>query len=248
MQTRRSWWSSIWGTVWGLLTLLGVSLSFLVLSFATVVVVFCLAAGAAAVATMVYDLVRTDSPTTGSGSGGGRTAWTCGAVAGGVVLAVTAVGALSGALLLLMLLAAGGSSPWALRFMLGTGPGRWRTATPESMLLDDVDGWPGPLGPLGDRVSDVCPPGVGAGSAVSSSMQSLSDAELCRAWQISFNALSDTNGVEVQTRVVELRQAYLDEIDRRHPAGLAAWLNSGARAAGNPACYLASREPPTRSG
>jgi len=45
--------------------------------------------------------------------------------------------------------------------------------------------------------------------------------------------------------VVQLRQRYLDELQRRCPQGVARWLASGARAAGNPMTYLESR--PRRS-
>jgi hypothetical protein len=37
---------------------------------------------------------------------------------------------------------------------------------------------------------------------------------------------------------VAVRQRFLDEFERRNSSGLAAWLASGARAAGNPLPYL----------
>ena len=79
-------------------------------------------------------------------------------------------------------------------------------------------------------------------SMLPSSVRALSDAELCRAWRVSFGALDAAMTAGARARVVALRQSYLDEIDRRHPTGLAAWLSSGARAAGNPTRYLAHPE------
>lgn len=238
MQAYRSWWSAIWGTV----TLLGLLLSYLVLSSATVIVVFGFAVAAAVVITVIYDQVKPgwQAPRISRG----RTCCIHCGVAGVVALAVTAAGTLSGALLMFALLAASGSSPWALRLLLGKGPSPWATAAPGSAFsVVNVS-----TDPLSGPLTDLClvvPPGTSADSALSSSLQTMPDAELCEAWQMSFSALSDTNSAEVQVRIVELRQAYLDEMDRRHPAGLAAWLTSGARPAGSPAAYLASREPST---
>jgi hypothetical protein len=39
-------------------------------------------------------------------------------------------------------------------------------------------------------------------------------------------------------RVGEQRRAYLDEMARRDPEGFHRWLDSGARAAGDPSRYL----------
>jgi hypothetical protein len=41
--------------------------------------------------------------------------------------------------------------------------------------------------------------------------------------------------------VVAQRQVYLDEMERRSPSGLRAWLESGARAAGGPERFLGKR-------
>ncbi len=41
-----------------------------------------------------------------------------------------------------------------------------------------------------------------------------------------------------------LRQGCLDELERRHPSALHAWLDSGARASEGPERFLASRERP----
>jgi hypothetical protein len=63
-------------------------------------------------------------------------------------------------------------------------------------------------------------------------VRQMSDAELCQAWRRSFVALQQARGLHLRALVVQTRPLLLDEVDARHPAGLQAWLGSGARAAG----------------
>jgi hypothetical protein len=66
----------------------------------------------------------------------------------------------------------------------------------------------------------------------------LDDEDLCRAWRRSYLQL-DVSAVGVRRlAVVRLREVYLDELTRRHPAEVRQWLASGARAAGNPLPFL----------
>jgi hypothetical protein len=69
-------------------------------------------------------------------------------------------------------------------------------------------------------------------------LHALSDDELCRQWRFSFTALADARSAGLRVQVVRARQLYLDEIERRHPLELQAWLASGARAASNPMPFL----------
>ena len=66
----------------------------------------------------------------------------------------------------------------------------------------------------------------------------LDDGALCQAWRRSYVRLQASRAAEVRLHVVRLRQLYLDELVRRHPAEVQHWLASGARAAGNPLPYL----------
>lgn len=66
----------------------------------------------------------------------------------------------------------------------------------------------------------------------------LSDEELCLAWRRSFLLLEAARSAQARLTVVEERQRYLDELYRRSPAGVAAWLAAGARASGNPLPYV----------
>ncbi|TCO33412.1 hypothetical protein EV652_103413 [Kribbella steppae] len=69
-------------------------------------------------------------------------------------------------------------------------------------------------------------------------LRSLDDAALCLAWRRSFVLLEGARSAVARLSVVEQRQQYLDELYRRSPEGLAAWLASGARASGNPLPYV----------
>ena len=66
----------------------------------------------------------------------------------------------------------------------------------------------------------------------------LDDSELCLAWRQSFVRLEGCTSGPTHLDVVRRREEYLDELQRRNPDGFAAWLASGARAAGNPLPFL----------
>jgi hypothetical protein len=66
----------------------------------------------------------------------------------------------------------------------------------------------------------------------------LSDEALCRAWRASFSALQRASSPTQRLRIVDERRAYLDEIERRTAHGMAAWLASGPRAAGDPSRFV----------
>lgn len=66
----------------------------------------------------------------------------------------------------------------------------------------------------------------------------LSTAELCRQWQDSYEALREAATASARLRIVEARQRCLDELERRDPDGLNAWLASAATAASDPSRFL----------
>lgn len=86
-------------------------------------------------------------------------------------------------------------------------------------------------------------------SGATPDLASLDDPALCMAWRASFIALQQPLHFEIRVRVVKRRQEYLEELERRNPTGFAAWMASGARAAGDPSRYIlstGSRENPDR--
>lgn len=62
--------------------------------------------------------------------------------------------------------------------------------------------------------------------------------QLCREWLDSYQALNDAPTAAARLRVVMARQRCLDELERRDPAGLQAWLSSSASAGGDPHRFL----------
>jgi hypothetical protein len=67
---------------------------------------------------------------------------------------------------------------------------------------------------------------------------SASTAELCRQWIESYGELSRATSSAARLRVVMARQRCLDELERRDPDGLHAWLSSAASAGGDPRRFL----------
>jgi hypothetical protein len=70
----------------------------------------------------------------------------------------------------------------------------------------------------------------------------LTTTELCKQWQDSYEALRGATTARARLRIVEARQHYLDELERRHPRGLNAWLEDAASAAGDPSQFLAGED------
>jgi len=66
----------------------------------------------------------------------------------------------------------------------------------------------------------------------------VSTAELCRQWQNSHEALRRATSADARLRIVQARQRCLDELEKRDPEGLSAWLASTASAAGDPSRFL----------
>ncbi len=65
--------------------------------------------------------------------------------------------------------------------------------------------------------------------------------ELCVAWRRSYYQLVLATDEPARRLVVQRRQEFLDEIERRDGRGFRRWLDSGARAGGDPGPYLTTR-------
>jgi len=88
---------------------------------------------------------------------------------------------------------------------------------------------------------EIVPRGEAPGPRVSPAELGL--AELCWAWRRSYVRLQRCRSVHEIAQVVTQRQQVLDELERRNPGGLSAWLDSGARAAGDPTRYVTGDGP-----
>ncbi len=73
-------------------------------------------------------------------------------------------------------------------------------------------------------------------------VHSLEDQPLCLAWSDSFVELKRARTLSDRLELVNLRQAYLDELEQRNGYGFRAWLRSGARPLGSPARWLSLHE------
>ena len=69
-------------------------------------------------------------------------------------------------------------------------------------------------------------------------LDQLSTSELCRAWRRSYWALLDEPEGVGRCAIVRVRQAMLDELERRDADGFSRWLKAGARAGSDPGRYL----------
>lgn len=69
----------------------------------------------------------------------------------------------------------------------------------------------------------------------------MSDGELCATWRRSFVRLQRARDAEVRLQVVRLRAECLEELERRHPRAVRAWLASGTRASGDPTPFITAR-------
>ncbi|TCN32915.1 hypothetical protein EV644_12343 [Kribbella orskensis] len=156
-------------------------------------------------------------------------------LAGAGTMAFIGVGTLVGgpmAVLLLAITAAG--SPYTIDYCL-----RWLR---EHGHLPSPSPQPNPPDPA-ERSAGSAPaptswiePGEEAKPHVSPA--SLSDDALCLAWRASFSALQRAGSPAQRLWIVDERRAYLEELENRNARGIAAWLASGARAAGDPSRFV----------
>jgi hypothetical protein len=142
-----------------------------------------------------------------------------GLLAGGILatalVAFLPLAAVNGGLAVVVVVLAGLTSPWCLvrvgRFMRAGRGSSWTEIPPE------------------DRPVGLSP---------TSQYSGMTDASLCQAWRASFAELVGVVDPTDRARVVRLRQDHLDELLRRHPEPVRAWLATGPRAAGGPERFL----------
>lgn len=119
------------------------------------------------------------------------------------------------------------------------------TGAPPRLSASGGPGGPGRLGgpPLGDqRMSDaratvggIAPDASGCHDV---RVLDLDTSELCRLWRVTFWMVRDVRSPARTVAVVDLRQAVLDEFERRRPDAVRCWLMSGRGEADGPAGYL----------
>jgi hypothetical protein len=219
-----------WRGVLGLLTATGVGLSMLELSPAMTLVAVVLMSACTTTVVLVVQVPR-DGTTPSAGRGLDhhliQGIW----LGSGVVAAATLVAASPPVALLLALLATA-TSPSVLRRCAAGSV--LRQTRPREATSPRSPGSGTQVGSPPERPA----PGTPRCDEVAQLLAGLSDGELCGLWRSTFWELKKQHSADECLTLVTLRQSCLDELDRRDPSGLQAWLASGARASGGPERYL----------
>lgn len=155
---------------------------------------------------------------------------------GAVTVAVCVAASSLGTLTMPLLAVAGAGSPWILARVLARSPGGTAAAAPAPGPPDSADR-PALSAPAARAPEHV----QLSASHWDTFVRSLSDQELCASWRVSYTFVVSASATVTGVELVNLRQAYLDELERRNPRGVQAWLTHGARAAGDPTRHLAAR-------
>lgn len=146
------------------------------------------------------------------------------------LLTLVVFGRVSLPLGLLLVLTCGLSSPAVVRRAIGKD-------RPAPRVVGETRAEAGPQGAVDQGFELTLPESLGP-------LRGLDDRQLCRLWRESFWVLSGSGPPWTILCVVSLREALLDELERRHSAALHAWLDSGARASSGPEKYLEHPPPP----
>jgi hypothetical protein len=82
------------------------------------------------------------------------------------------------------------------------------------------------------------PASMNVSELATADVRSMGTRELVRDWRRSYVALEQASDSATKMALVQARQEFLDELERRNPDGLHEWLESGARAAGDPTKFM----------
>ncbi|GAA0593289.1 hypothetical protein HPO96_06190 [Kribbella sandramycini] len=148
------------------------------------------------------------------------------ALGGAAVLAIVGYGSAAGLQVFWLILLVAGSAPPTLT-ALGrlSPPGRVQPAEPAPTVVVAVT----------EKTFDAV---LGDDLHLALDLSALTDAELCLAWRRSFAELGRSAAQGRWAATVDVRRAFLDELERRHPEEFASWLASGPRAAGDPGRFF----------
>jgi hypothetical protein len=205
-----------WLRCWSLATAFGVGLSFLLWPLQSIVLLW------AAVFLSATPLLSLPGSSPEHGPDWLRGVARAGLLATAMLAAIAVAGA-SGWLAFILILVAALSSPWVVA----------RMGTRLSDTLATVMPEPGIEAECAPPEPQPTSPRCGADV-----LRAMSNHELCMEWRRTFVRLQRASCAQDMGDVVIMRQLLLDEMDRRCPEGLGAWMESGARAAGGPDRFL----------
>lgn len=72
-------------------------------------------------------------------------------------------------------------------------------------------------------------------------IQTLTSAQLCRAWRVSFLSIVSAKSWNELEELAEKRRLYLEEMEMRDPTGFRAWLEASPAASSDLEPYLTRR-------
>ncbi|MFC9690541.1 hypothetical protein ACFTSF_18475 [Kribbella sp. NPDC056951] len=137
-------------------------------------------------------------------------------------LAILGYGVAAGSEVLLLLLLIAGTSPPVVAWF-GWIP---QTPTPKA---------PKKLKRVVVEPVDLAVPELELELEPADQLSEMSATELCLAWRRSFTELQRPDH---WSATIDVRRAYLDELERRYPEEFAAWMASGPRAASDPGRFF----------
>ena len=165
-------------------------------------------------------------------------AWTI-----GVLLVLSGVAALAGALVTTLVGAAAGVAGLAI-WMVRTGPAHRRPSSPQVAVrpvppvVRPVPPATRPAPPASIARPAVVTGNVVAGAGAAAALGRLPIEALGREWVSTSAALGTPLDPRARAAIVRRREAVLDELERRDPDGFARWLAAGPLSATDPARYL----------
>ena len=238
MVTYVGWWS----TCWGVLGAVGLGIAFVVWGPGEVLALLLAAVLCVAV---LLTLLRPAEDSARRRAFRWSRLWSRSVVAGAATISVAACATALPYLAWPLLGLAVVTSPPVLDRVLGRRDGRPAAREGTGGPVGQVGPQPSAEEPVRALVDDLVPDPTSTPTAELSEQQvrALDTRALCHQWRHSFVALESARTAAQRMRVVAQRQLFLDELDRRSPSALAAWLASGARAAGGPERFLADGAP-----
>ena len=160
--------------------------------------------------------------------------WQTAAGTVGVLLVLSGVAAIAGALVTTLVGAVAGVAGLAF-WMLRTSPAA--KPSPSAAAAPPVRPSPAPAA----RPTVVVTGNVAGGATPATPLAGLRIEALAQEWTSTSAALGLTLDPRSRAAIVRRREAVLDELERRDPAGFARWLAAGPLSVTDPARYLRAR-------
>lgn len=211
-------YDGIWRTAVGVLAAIGLIAALVLVSPGPILATFAFVAFLSAAISVSFGLSADHPPAQVF-----RAAPRWAALGGGSAVATLGYGVAAGAEVLLLLLVITATAP-----PVGTWLGWLRPTAAKPTRGEPTRVKPTRAKPV---LLDVALPELKSEDQLSQ----LSAAELCLAWRRSFTEL---RRLDHWSATIDVRRAYLDELERRYPEKFAAWLASGPRAASDPGRYF----------